>query len=95
VEQVLFPSLFSSLSLPFRTVCAGPYLSLRSGYGQRFGLYRVDHGTQARTLTGGGALYRDIVTHWARAAAADAPRSALQAAGAAVAAATAAEVVSS
>lgn len=31
------------------------------GFAPRFGLYRVDYATQARALTGGGALYRDIL----------------------------------
>ena len=37
------------------------------GFGPRFGLYRVDYQTQERTLTHGGALYREIVaTHRSR-----------------------------
>jgi beta-glucosidase len=31
------------------------------GFGPRFGLYRVDYDTQARTLTGGGQRFREIV----------------------------------
>ena len=32
------------------------------GYSARFGLYRVDFDTQERVLTGGGELYREIVS---------------------------------
>ena len=42
-----------------------------SGYAQRFGLYRVDHSTQRRELSTGGALYRDIIRHWADAVVTD------------------------
>lgn len=49
----------TSLVLMLTIVC--------SGYAQRFGLYRVDHSTQRRELSTGGALYRDIIQHWARA----------------------------